>query len=96
MTRAARDKGMHDVTAEKAVAGGPLLLRIESIAESYKFSFASGGSAWVELGTGDERQIASEIANVWSGMYLGMFAVSAAGEAAAPADFDWFEYEGKE
>jgi len=86
---------MHEVTAEKEVGDGPLLLRIESTAESYKFSYAQEDGVWVQLGSGDERQIASEIANVWSGMYVGMFAVSAAGEAA-PADFDWFEYKVKE
>lgn len=74
------------------VGDEPLLLRVESTAESYKFSFAPDGGAWVELGSGDERQIASEIANVWSGMYIAMFAVSPAAERAAPADFDWFEY----
>jgi xylan 1,4-beta-xylosidase len=84
---------MHEVTAEKEVGDGPLLLRIESTAESYKFSFATEGGAWVELGSGQERLIASEIANVWSGMYIAMFAVSPAGEDATPADFDWFEYK---
>lgn len=83
---------MHEVTREVQVGDGPLLLRVESTAESYKFSFAPEGDAWVELGSGDERQIASEIANVWSGMYLGMFAVSPGSTHAAPADFDWFEY----
>jgi alpha-N-arabinofuranosidase len=84
---------MHEVAAEVPVGDGPLLLRIESTAEAYRFSFAPEGGAWVQLGQGDERQIASEIANVWSGMYFAMFSVSPAGEPAAPADFDWFEYK---
>jgi alpha-N-arabinofuranosidase len=83
---------MHEVTREVEVADGPLLLRVQSTAESYKFAFAPEGGAWVDLGSGDERQIASEIATVWSGMYIGMFAISTAGKLAAPADFDWFDY----
>jgi beta-xylosidase len=75
------------------VGEGPLLLRVESTAESYKFSFAPDGGAWVALGSGDERQIASEIANVWSGMYLAMFSVSPEGERGSPADFDWLDYK---
>lgn len=84
---------MHEVTAEAEVEDGPVLLRVESTAESYRFSFAPEGGPWKTLGTADERQIASEIANVWSGMYIGMFALSPAGDDAAPADFDWFNYK---
>jgi xylan 1,4-beta-xylosidase len=83
---------LHEVTEEVEVGDGPLQLRVQSTAESYQFSFAPEGGAWVKLGSGDERLIASEIANVWSGMYLAMFSVSPAGERAAPADFEWFDY----
>jgi hypothetical protein len=72
-------------------------LRVESTAENYQFSFAPEGRARVKLGSGDERLIASEIANVWSGMYLAMFSVSPSGERATAADFQWFDYAaGKE
>jgi alpha-N-arabinofuranosidase len=80
------------VAAEVPVSNGPLLLRVESTPENYQFSFAPDGGAWVPLGSGDERQIASEIANVWSGMYIGMFGVSPAPHKATPADFAWFDY----
>jgi alpha-N-arabinofuranosidase len=87
---------MHEVTAEMEVGDGPLLLRVESTAELYQFSFAPEGGSWVRLGAGDERLIASEIANVWSGMYIGMFALSPAGAKTPPADFDWFDYQAKD
>jgi xylan 1,4-beta-xylosidase len=83
---------MHEVTREVEVAKGPLLLRVESTAETYRFSFASEGGTWVDLGSGDERQIASEIANVWSGIYIAMFALNPQPERVSNADFDWFEY----
>jgi xylan 1,4-beta-xylosidase len=84
---------MHEVTAETEVGDGPLLLRVESTAENYQFSFASVDGAWVKLGSGDERLIASEIANVWSGMFLAMFSISPPGARAAAADFQWFDYK---
>jgi xylan 1,4-beta-xylosidase len=83
---------MHEVSKEVQAPNGPLLLRVDSTAETYKFSFATEGGPWIELGSGDERQIASEIANVWSGMYLAMFAISPAAQPS-PADFDWFDYQ---
>lgn len=87
---------MREVTAEVPLSDGPLELRIESTAERYKFSFSAPGKAWVYVGEGDERQIASEVANVWSGMYIGMFATSPAGSHATPADFAWFGYNASE
>ena len=84
---------LHIVAAEAPVGDGPLLLRIDSDAEQYRFSYAVDGGAWILLGTGEERLIASEVANVWSGAYLGMFAESQNGAHGPPADFDWFDYE---
>ena len=43
---------MHEVTKEAEVGEGPLLLRVESTAENYQFSFAPEGGAWVKLGSG--------------------------------------------
>lgn len=84
---------IHEVTAEVPVAAGPLLLRIESTALTYSFSFAVEGGAWVHLGSGDQRLIASEVADVWSGAYLAMFSESKDGNLGPPADFDWFDYK---
>lgn len=84
---------LHIVAAEAPVGDGPLLLRIDSDAEQYRFSYAVDGGAWILLGTGEERLIASEVANVWSGAYLGMFDESQNGAHGPPADFDWFDYE---
>jgi xylan 1,4-beta-xylosidase len=82
---------LHVIAAEAEIEDGPLLLRIESDAEQYQFFYAKDGGAWNLLGTGEERLIASEVANVWSGAYLAMFSE---GENAgtAIADFDWFDY----
>jgi len=81
------------VAAEVAVDDGPLLLRIDSDAEQYRFSYAVEDGVWTLLGTGEERLIASEIANVWSGAYLAMFCESQDAVHGPPADFKWFDYK---
>ena len=84
---------LHLVAAEALIDDRPILLRIESDAEHYRFSYALDGGPFKLLGTGDERLIASEIANVWSGAYLGMFAEGQDAKDADVADFDWFDYK---
>lgn len=84
---------LHLVAAEAAIDDAPIMLRIESDAEHYRFSYAFDGSPFKLLGTGDERLIASEVANVWSGAYLAMFSEGQDAKDIAPADFDWFDYK---
>jgi xylan 1,4-beta-xylosidase len=84
---------LHVVSAEEAVAVGPIYLRIDSDAEQYRFLYSLDGTTWILLGTGDERLIASEIANVWSGAYLAMFVEAFDSRNTPPADFDWFDYK---
>ncbi|WP_368408149.1 hypothetical protein [Asticcacaulis machinosus] len=50
-----------------------------------------GGEDWNALGEGRFNLIASEPAKVWTGMYLGMFAVSSAA-SPTPADVDSLSY----
>jgi alpha-N-arabinofuranosidase len=87
---------MHEVTARMPVPSGPLLLRIESDPLRYHFSFAAQDGVWREVGSGDTNLLAPELANVWTGMYIGMFSVSAKNGEAAPADFHWFEYQARD
>jgi xylan 1,4-beta-xylosidase len=84
---------MHLIAAEQPIEDGPLLLRIDTDAEHYRFSFSVAGGVWTVLGTAEQRLIASEIANVWSGAYLAMFSEAASGNQGPPADFDWFDYK---
>jgi beta-xylosidase len=65
------------------------MLRIESDPLRYHFSFSAPDGIWHEVGTGQVNLLAPELANVWTGVYIGMFSASSRG---TPADFDWFEY----
>ncbi len=80
------------VAAQAAAPAGAILLRIESEATTYRFLFADDDGNWKTLGSGEELLIASEVANVWSGAYIGMFSQSAQAAGTPAADFDWFDY----
>ena len=85
---------MEEMAGEQPIPAGPLQLRISSDAETYTFEWTVDGKEWHVLGTGMERLIASEVANVWSGAYVGMFSQTASD--GPPADFRWFEYTSAE
>jgi alpha-N-arabinofuranosidase len=89
---------MRVVAAEAPAPEGAVLLRIQSDAEEYQFSFAAdvrdaGAAKWTQLGTGEERLISSEVADVWSGAYVAMFSECRDAANGPPADFDWFDYK---
>jgi xylan 1,4-beta-xylosidase len=80
------------VTTPIPVADGPLQLRITSDDEEYHFFYSTESGKWNLVGSGTARLIASEIANVWTGAYLGMYSTGNGTVSAAPADFDWADY----
>jgi alpha-N-arabinofuranosidase len=79
--------------ARKVLGTGLVRLRIVSTAEVYRFSYAVGDEAFHELGAVETRYLSSEVADGFTGVFLGMFATGNGKESAASADFDWFEYE---
>ena len=68
-------------------------LRIVSTAETYHFSYAAGDEAFHDLGEVETRYLSSEVADGFTGVFVGMFATGNGKESSAPADFDWFEYK---
>jgi alpha-N-arabinofuranosidase len=84
------------VAAEAPVGKSSLLLRVEADERRYSFSFAAADGDWAPLGTADAHLIASEVAEVWTGTYVGLFSVIPDPVHSTPADFDWFEYRAGE
>lgn len=74
------------------VKDGPLRLKIVSDAENYSFYYRTTTSEWKLIGTGTGRLIAAEVANVWTGAYVGMYSTGNGRESTASADFDWADY----
>jgi alpha-N-arabinofuranosidase len=75
------------------IGAGVARLRIVSTAELYRFSYAVGDEAFHDLGDVETRYLSSEVADGFTGVFVGMFATGNGKESSAPADFDWFEYK---
>ena len=80
------------VTATKSIGAGLVRLRIRSTKEMYRFAYAVGSEAFQDLGSVETRYLASEVADGFNGVFVGMFATGRGQESAVPADFDWFDY----
>ena len=76
----------------KSLGPGLVRLRIVSTAETYRFSYAVGDGAFQQLGEVETRYLSSEVADGFTGVFVGMFATGNSKDSAASADFDWFEY----
>jgi xylan 1,4-beta-xylosidase len=74
------------------IGQGPVVLRIEAERESFSFSGAAGDGRFLELGAGESRYLATEVAGGFTGLYLAMFSSGNGSPCSSPADFDWFEY----
>jgi alpha-N-arabinofuranosidase len=68
-------------------------LRIDASADAYAFAFQSGSRPWRELARGATRYLSSEVAGGFTGVFFGLYATGHGQPSAAPADFDWFDYE---
>jgi len=80
------------VAATQAIGTGPVRLRIRCSKERYSFSFAVGDESFRDLGSVETRYLASEVADGFNGVFVGLFATGRGRESSVPADFDWFDY----
>lgn len=82
------------------LVAGPVELRVEVDFERLRFAFRQGEGAWTWLEGVFDASILSDEATApgapnFTGAFVGMACQDTAG-TAAPADFDWFEYQGRE
>jgi len=85
---------MANVEAMRPLPPGPVQLRISAMPNSYAFSCAVPGGEFEVLGEGEARYLSSEVAGGFTGVYVGMYATGNGKRCQAPAQFDWFDYEG--
>lgn len=78
------------------LTNGSVFLRAEGIAEKYNFSFSQDGKQYRNMGNMDSRLISSETLGGFVGVYIGLYATGNGKHSLSNADFDWFEYEGKD
>ncbi len=90
-------KRVGDIDTVTAVASlhddKPVRLVIKGSADTYAFSVVTENGALHELGGAMTRLISMELASVWTGAVIGMYATGNGRECTAPADFDWFIYQ---
>lgn len=80
------------VAAAESIGEGLVRLRVRAHPEFYRFSYAVGGGAFKDFGGVETRYLASEVANGFNGVFVGLFATGRGRDSLAPADFDWFDY----
>lgn len=71
---------------------GEVQLRIQGNNEYYTFSYSTNGTNFTELGQADTRYLSTETAGGFTGIMLGLYAVSTAVSSNAYADYSYFEY----
>ena len=82
------------ITAQKKISRGLIILYITADAYKYSFSFKLiNGKQYIKLGSASTRFISQEVAQSWTGVYIGMYASGNGKKSSVPADFDWFSYK---
>jgi len=81
------------IAATRTIGDGVVRLRIRAFPEFYRFSYSQGDSEYQDFGGVETRYLASEVADGFNGVFIGMFATGRGRDSSTPADFDWFEYK---
>lgn len=85
-------KTVGDIVAEVAavaVEGNHYEMKISFDNTNYYFFIRQ--HEWVELGTGLVNLVSTEVADTWSGIFLGMYSTGNGKSCRNPATFDWCE-----
>lgn len=86
-------KGEVKLLGSQPVAPGPLVLSVAADAKEYRFMVQEAGKEAVQLGKAGTRDLSTEVAGGFTGVFLGMYATGNGEWSTAPADFDWFDYQ---
>lgn len=71
---------------------GSIELIIDVKPELFQFSYRQGEGSSQVIGLGETHLLSTEVAGGFTGVFIAMYAHSAA-ENGTPAAFDWFDYE---
>jgi len=92
----ARRGGTDEILAEAPLAAGRSYLAAEATGQDYTLSWTQDPPRWQTLATVDGRLLSPAKVGDFTGAYLGMYASGNGQSSASVADFDWFEYSGRE
>lgn len=85
--------GLKHKACEVSVGKGPARLRVVGTKKEYIFSYRDAKGRWTEAGRLDTRLLSTETAGGFTGVTLGMYAVSTKGGGFSCADFNYFRYK---
>jgi alpha-N-arabinofuranosidase len=91
-----RRDGADEIVAEAALTAGRTYLAAEAVGQEYTLRWAQDPARWQKLATVDGRLLSPAEVGDFTGAYLGMYASGNGQSSASVADFDWFEYSGRE
>ena len=85
--------GQTNYTSEEFVLKpGPVQLRVTGEKSTFKFSYAQGDDAYINIETVDSKFLATETVGFFTGVYVGLYATGNGKVSTANADYNWFEY----
>jgi alpha-N-arabinofuranosidase len=90
-----REQGVEVLLAERPIAPGEIILKIEAHEQDYCFYFSDQSNEWDTLAEDvDGRILSTPVAGGFVGTMIGLYASSNGQTSTNHADFDWFEYVG--
>jgi xylan 1,4-beta-xylosidase len=91
-----RRGGADEIVAEAALGAGRTYLAAEAAGQEYALRCTQDPARWQTLATVDGRILSPAAVGDFTGAYLGMYASGNGRASANVADFDWFEYSGRD
>ena len=88
--------GADEIVAEAPLPAGRIYLAAEAAGQDYTLRWAQDPARWQTLATVDGRVLSPAAVGDFTGAYLGMYASAHGQSSANAADFDWFEYSGRD
>ena len=86
---------MQHIDKSIEIPKGATYLRVAGGKEDYAFYYSTDDKNYTLLSKMNTRFLSSEPAGGFTGIYIALFATTDKSESTSRADFDWFDYEGK-
>ncbi len=92
-----REKGKEEVLAARPIQAGRICLKVSADGQSYNFYAATQAENWLPVAENvDGRILSTPVAGGFVGAVIGLYASSNGGAGENVADWDWFEYAGRD
>ncbi|MNN32371.1 hypothetical protein D3C81_1460920 [compost metagenome] len=81
------------IERQDAITVNEVILSVRANANEYSFAYTAAEGIEIEIGRGECRYIATEVAGGFTGVYFGMYATGQGKASKSPACFDFFAYK---